>query len=109
MYDWANSAYITTFGAIVAVFFASTIVPDEGFAGLSGETLWAGVVGIGSFILFLVMPILGTVADYGAIRHQGESDRRDGSEKRETEQESALGSRVVGNRAEDRHHQEEDE
>ncbi|MCH7901839.1 MAG: hypothetical protein IH818_13175, partial [Acidobacteria bacterium] len=42
MYDWANSAYITTFGAIVAVFFASTIVPDEGFAGLSGETLWAG-------------------------------------------------------------------
>jgi UMF1 family MFS transporter len=70
MYDWANSAYITTFGAIVAVFFASTIVPDEGFAGLSGETLWAGVVGIGSFILFLVMPVLGTVADYAAAKRR---------------------------------------
>lgn len=70
MYDWANSAYITTFGAIVAVFFASTIVPDEGFVGLSGETLWAGVVGIGSFILFLVMPVLGTVADYAAAKRR---------------------------------------
>ncbi len=70
MYDWANSAYITVFGAIIAVFFASTIVPDEGFAGLSGETLWAGVVGFGSFILFLVMPVLGTVADYAAAKRR---------------------------------------
>ena len=70
MYDWANSAYITVFGAIIAVFFASTIVPDEGFAGQSGETLWAGVVGFGSLILFLAMPVLGTVADYGAAKRR---------------------------------------
>jgi len=70
MYDWANSAYITTFGAIVAVFFASTIVPDEGFAGQSGETLWAAVVGFGSLILFLAMPVLGTVADYAAAKRR---------------------------------------
>ncbi len=68
MYDWANSAYITVFGAIIAVFFATSIVPDEGFAGQSGETLWAAVVGFGSFILFLVMPVLGTVADYTAAK-----------------------------------------
>jgi UMF1 family MFS transporter len=68
MYDWANSAYITVFGAIIAVFFATSIVPDEGFAGYSGETLWAAVVGFGSFILFLVMPVLGTVADYAAAK-----------------------------------------
>ena len=68
MYDWANSAYITVFGAIIAVFFATSIVPDEGFAGQSGETLWAAVVGFGSFILFLVMPVLGTVADYAAAK-----------------------------------------
>jgi UMF1 family MFS transporter len=70
MYDWANSAYITTFGAIIAVFFAATIVPEEGFAGQSGETLWAGVVGFGSLILFLAMPILGTVADYAAAKRR---------------------------------------
>ncbi len=70
MYDWANSAYITVFGAIIAVFFAATIVPDEGFAGQSGETLWAAVVGFGSFILFLAMPVLGTVADYAAAKRR---------------------------------------
>lgn len=70
MYDWANSAYITVFGAITGAFFASTIVPDEGFAGLSGATLWATVVSFGSLILFLLMPVLGTVADYAAAKRR---------------------------------------
>lgn len=68
MYDWANSAYITIFGAVLAAFFTGTIVPDEGFAGQSGETLWAFVVSIGSLILFLAMPMLGAVADYAAAK-----------------------------------------
>ena len=68
MYDWANSAYITIFGAVLAAFFTGTIVPDEGFAGQSGETLWAFVVSIGSLILFLAMPVLGAVADYAAAK-----------------------------------------
>ena len=70
MYDWANSAYITIFGSIIAVFFAGTVVPDEGFAGQSGQTLWAGVVSFGSLILFLAMPVLGTVADYAAAKRR---------------------------------------
>ncbi len=69
MYDWANSAYITIAGAIVASFFTGEIVPEEGFRGMSGETLWAYVVSIGAFVLFLVMPVLGAVADFtGAKR-----------------------------------------
>ncbi len=68
MYDWANSAYATTSGAIVAAFFTGEIVPEDGFAGLSGETLWAAVVSIGAFVLFLGMPILGAVADYNAAK-----------------------------------------
>ena len=70
MYDWANSAYATTSGAIVAAFFTGTIVPDEGFWGLSGETLWASVVSIGAFILFLGMPVLGAVADYTSSKRR---------------------------------------
>ena len=70
MYDWANSAYITMFGAVVSVFFATTIVPEEGFAGQSAETLWAAVFVFGSFILFLAMPVLGTVADYAAAKRR---------------------------------------
>ena len=70
MYDWANSAYITTSGAIVAAFFTGTIVPDEGFWGLSGETLWAAVVSIGALLLFLGMPVLGAVADYTSSKRR---------------------------------------
>ncbi|HEX9855987.1 MAG TPA: MFS transporter [Acidimicrobiia bacterium] len=68
MYDWANSAYITIFGAVVAAFFTDSIVPDEGLWGLSGETLWAAVVSVGAIVLFLWMPIIGAIADYSAAK-----------------------------------------
>ena len=68
MYDWANSAYITVAGAIVAAFFTGAIVPDEGFAGMSGETLWAYAVSFGSLLLFLAMPVLGAVADFAGAK-----------------------------------------
>ena len=70
MYDWANSAYITTSGAIGAAFFTGTIVPEDGWAGMSGETLWAGVISIGAFVLFLAMPVLGAVADYASAKRR---------------------------------------
>ena len=64
MYDWANSAYITTFAAIVAAFFTAVIVPEDGYGGYSGQTLWSAVISIGAFVLFLAMPVLGAIADY---------------------------------------------
>ena len=67
MYDWANSAYITTFAAIVAAFFTGVIV-DDGWNGLSGQTLWSLVISIGAVVLFLIMPVLGAVADYAAAK-----------------------------------------
>lgn len=68
MYDWANSAYITTFAAIVAAFFSAVIVPENGYNGFSGQTLWSAVISIGAIILFLVMPVLGAVADYASAK-----------------------------------------
>lgn len=68
MYDWANSAYITTFGAIIAAFFTGVIVPDGGFGGYSGQTLWSGIISVGAFVLFLVMPVLGAVADFASAK-----------------------------------------
>ena len=70
MYDWANSAFIVTLGAIIPSFFARTIVADEGWHGWSAETIWAAVVSIGSTILFVLMPVLGAVADYNAARRR---------------------------------------
>ncbi|HEU4320132.1 MAG TPA: MFS transporter [Acidimicrobiia bacterium] len=68
MYDWANSAYITTFAAIVAAFFTAVIVPDGGHNGFSGQTLWSAVISIGAIVLFLAMPVLGAVADYASAK-----------------------------------------
>ena len=66
MYDWANSAYITTFAAIVAAFFTGVIVPEGSEA--NGEALWAWTLSLGAFVLFLAMPVLGAVADYASAK-----------------------------------------
>jgi UMF1 family MFS transporter len=68
MYDWANSAYITTFAAIVAAFFTAVIVPEDGYLGFSGQTLWSAVISIGAIVLFLAMPVLGAIADYTSAK-----------------------------------------
>ncbi len=74
MYDWANSAYITTFGAVTAAFFTDEIVPEEGYGlfgwTVSGQTLWGLVVSIGAAVLFLGMPVLGAVADFSAAKRR---------------------------------------
>ena len=70
MYDWANSAFIVTLGAVVAPFFSSVIVPEGGWNGWSAETIWAAVVSIGSTILFLVMPVLGAIADFNSAKRR---------------------------------------
>jgi UMF1 family MFS transporter len=64
MYDWANSAYITIFGAVIGAFFTGTIMLGDTYWGLSGEALFSILIGLGSIILLLAMPILGAVADY---------------------------------------------
>ena len=68
MYDWANSAYITTFAAIVAAFFTGVIAPENGYRGYSGQTLWSAIISIGAIILFLAMPVLGAIADYTSAK-----------------------------------------
>ncbi|MDX2342559.1 MAG: MFS transporter [Acidimicrobiia bacterium] len=68
MYDWANSAYITVFGAVIGAFFTGTIMPDDKYWGLSGESLFSILVGIGSILLMLAMPILGAMADYASAK-----------------------------------------
>ncbi len=72
MYDWANSAYATTSGAIVAPFFTGVLIGDDGAsvfgARLSGTTIWSAVVSFGAMLLFLLMPVLGAIADFSAAK-----------------------------------------
>ena len=70
VYDWANSAFATTLGAVIAPFFTVAIVPEGGWNGWSAETIWAAVVSIGSMALFLLMPVLGAIADFNSARRR---------------------------------------
>ena len=69
VYDWANSAYITTIAvAILPMYFAGVIVPAEGFrigsTVFAAETLWGFMVSAAAFIVFFMAPVLGAIADF---------------------------------------------
>jgi UMF1 family MFS transporter len=74
MYDWANSSYATTSGAIVAPFFTGEMLPENGVEifgrTVGGDTLWSLVVSIGAMTLFLAMPVLGAVADFTSAKRR---------------------------------------
>lgn len=70
MYDWANSAYITIFGAVVGAFFTGTIMAGDTYWGLSGEALFSILIGLGSLVLLVAMPILGAIADYSDTKRR---------------------------------------
>jgi UMF1 family MFS transporter len=69
MYDWANSAYSTVIaGAVLPSYFASEVVGEGGWNGRSGQTLWSLAVGLGTLMVFLVMPVIGAIADFSASK-----------------------------------------
>lgn len=73
MYDWANSAYSTVIaGAVLPAYFAATVVPEEGFRLFgrewAGDSLWGLVAGFGPLVMFLLVPILGAIADFSASK-----------------------------------------
>ncbi|MBI4531600.1 MAG: MFS transporter [Candidatus Latescibacteria bacterium] len=73
MYDWANSAYFTTIAAaLLPHYFASSIVPEEGYTLFGrlydGQTLWGYTVSFGAFLMFLLTPVLGAIADFSASK-----------------------------------------
>lgn len=73
MYDWANSAYITTVTvAVLPIYFSGTVVPADGFliggTRYSATTLWAFLISLSTFIIFLTAPVLGAVADFTATK-----------------------------------------
>jgi UMF1 family MFS transporter len=72
MYDWANSAYITTAVGLLPIFFAKSIVGEQG-ADLFGhhfraDTLWGFAVGTAGIISFIFAPVLGAIADFSSAK-----------------------------------------
>lgn len=73
MYDWANSAYITTVVvAVLPAYFAGVVVPKGGltFAGTvySATAIWGFLISLSAFIVFLIAPVMGAVSDFSASK-----------------------------------------
>lgn len=65
LYDWANSPFttvVTTF--IFAAYFAGAIAPDK----TTGASQWAFTQGAAAFVMAILSPILGAIADHGKGR-----------------------------------------
>ena len=68
MYDWANSAYITTVATgILPAYFAGEVVGPEGIkignTGYGATTLWGFNIGFAALISLCLGPILGAISD----------------------------------------------
>ena len=73
MYDWANSAYVTTVAVgLLPRYFADVVVPPQGIRigalTCAADTLWAVIVGAATLIAFLSAPVLGAIADFSAAK-----------------------------------------
>ncbi len=72
MYDFANSAYVTTVAtALLPAYFAAVVAPD-GLATAGGAipavSLWGYAVSLASALVFVAAPVLGAIADRSGLR-----------------------------------------
>lgn len=75
MYDWANSAYSTVIaGAILPAFFVDSVVPGDTYRlfgrDWAADGLWGLVAGTGPLVMFLIVPVLGAIADFSASKRR---------------------------------------
>lgn len=75
LYDWANSAYVTTVAvAVLPAYFAGAVVPEGGLrvmgATLSAASLWGYLISASALAVFLLAPLLGAVADHSGFRRR---------------------------------------
>ena len=73
MYDWANSAYVTTVVAgVLPIYFADWIVGEGGVqignTLVSADALWAYLASASAMFVFLFAPVLGTISDFSSSK-----------------------------------------
>ena len=73
MYDWANSAYVTTVVAgVLPIYFATAVVGKGGVqignTVLSADALWGYLVSASAMFVFLFAPVLGAISDFSSSK-----------------------------------------
>lgn len=74
MYDFANSAYVTTVAtALLPAYFAAVVAPEglpTRFGAIPSVSLWGYAVSSAAALVFVMAPVLGAVADQGGYRRR---------------------------------------
>lgn len=68
LYDWASSAYTLTITTAVFPLFYKASATDAGISGANSTAYLGYTIAIFTFILALLGPILGTIADYRGMK-----------------------------------------
>lgn len=72
MYDWANSAYVTTVVvALLPPYFAAAIAPEGitiGSQTFTPTSIWGFMVSFSAFFVFICAPVLGAISDFSAAK-----------------------------------------
>ncbi|MEK4485505.1 MFS transporter [Psychrobacillus sp. FSL H8-0484] len=68
LYDWASSAYTLTITTAVFPLFYKASATDAGVSGANSTAYLGYTIAIFTFILALLGPILGTIADYRGMK-----------------------------------------
>ncbi|WOV87477.1 MFS transporter [Sporosarcina oncorhynchi] len=68
MYDWANSAYSIVITTAVFPLFFKSVATDAGIESNVSTAYLGYTIAIATFILAMIGPILGTIADYKGLK-----------------------------------------
>ncbi len=64
LYDWANSAYSMTITSTILPIYFKLVAEQGGMKPSTSTALWGYTISIATFIVAMIAPILGNIADY---------------------------------------------
>ena len=64
LYDWANSAYSMTITSTILPIYFKMVAEQGGMNSSTSTALWGYTISITTFIVAMIAPILGNIADY---------------------------------------------
>ena len=64
LYDWANSAYSMTITSTILPIYFKLVAEQGGMSSATSTALWGYTISIATFIVAMIAPILGNIADY---------------------------------------------
>lgn len=70
MYDWANSAFVTTIMAAMFPPFYRSLVIFAGLGAANATAFWAYATSLALFLIAILAPVLGAISDYTGGKKQ---------------------------------------